>query len=209
LFGFILAICAEAAMAAPLEFNDSAKESVWIDTGGTSPATNAWFELGFPESSDGVYANGVAFEYDQYVNDLTALTVTLYGHNDNSSSAINVWFSFDDKVTKTQVASYDVPDQGCDKYFALQLDILSGKLLYALRAAGGTYAFSEVGSLLGGIDRDGFLDKDGLWVGYGCHFNHDETAVYVAANPVPIPGALILLGSGLVGIAAIRRRHKE
>ena len=42
---------------------------------------------------------------------------------------------------------------------------------------------------------------------YGGYFMVDD--IVVTGNPVPVPAAAWLLGSGLLGIAALRRRFKK
>ncbi len=54
--------------------------------------------------------------------------------------------------------------------------------------------------------------KDDIIVGFGdASGDNDKLDLVIAlrANPVPIPGALWLLGSGLLGLVGIRRRHSK
>ena len=75
--------------------------------------------------------------------------------------------------------------------------------------------FSEGGSLpitYGSytLDYSDFTGLDHFFIGYGCHFTHDWTKVEIEQqNPVPIPAAIWLLGSGLIGLFGIRRRFKK
>jgi hypothetical protein len=113
-----------------------------------------------------------------YDSDLaTKFDLTLTGHGDNSRKAIDFYVSVDDKSSWTMVGSYNAP-RGVS--FTETLDILGYKGLF-----------------------DG---HDNFDVAYGCHYWHDMTEVNIEQNPVPEPTTLILLGSGLVGLAGFGRK---
>ena len=49
-----------------------------------------------------------------------------------------------------------------------------------------------------------------LYTGVGYNFDERDWAeVTLEYNPVPIPGAILLLGSGLIGLAGIRKKFKR
>jgi len=134
-------------------------------------------------------------DYASYVE---YLTITLAGHGDNSGKAIDIYLSkdaADDHADKILIASYDVAYADT---FTLTMDILNSELLY-----NGSY----VGGLLGGISPLDFIDINSGYVGYGCHFWHDSTTIDVGVNTVPIPGAALLLGSGLLSLFGFRRKY--
>ena len=191
---FIVMYMAGTASAYPYEFSDSVVESRWISTSGAGPAWNGWFNLDFPDSPGGTYGNGV-FEYDDVISGIEQFTITLHGTNDNSSSNVDIFLDFDaDHSGYTHVAGYNVAN-GAD--FTLTLEIKNNDLLY-----NGT----DVGDLAS-VSLGSFIGADQFWVGYGCHFTHEETEVNVAATPET--ATMILLGTGLLGFVGIRRRTKK
>jgi hypothetical protein len=178
-FVFVTFVSA-AGMVHAIPFEDSAAEARWISTDGNTPASNGWFRLGLPDV------------YDPAL--VTLFDITLAGHGDNSSHPIDIFLSFDDKATYTKVASYNVQN---NTSFTLALDIFNNDLLYQ---------GNDVGNL-SNVSLASFEGLDHFWLGYGCHFWHDSSTVRIdQATPTPEPATMLLLGSGLIGVAYLRRK---
>jgi hypothetical protein len=90
-----------------------------------------------------------------------------------------------------------------DEWLQIIFDLQSGKVfedvIYALSLAG------EEGGLRVGIHVQGFeiIGKNGETLSESLINNNDEGA------PIPIPGAIWLLGSGLIGLVGFRKKLKK
>ncbi len=65
------------------------------------------------------------------------------------------------------------------------------------------------GAELGFVDPDVIVDDLGKIYEFCCGESWGDIEVTYTYAPVPIPGAVWLLGSGLIGLAAVRRRKKS
>ncbi len=181
-----------AAFVDPNPWTDSVVRSVWINNDTNYPLSNAWFQLDLPDWYSESVDAGLVSEFE----------IDLYGHGDNSNKPIDVFLAFDASHSSgVRVASYNVP---MSVAFELTVDVLNGRV---------ELDGSDVGAVMGGLTLASFKGYDSFWVGYACHFTHDESEVdigYVPTGPdvppVPEPGTMILLGSGLLGLARYGRK---
>ena len=56
-----------------------------------------------------------------------------------------------------------------------------------------------------------YLNDGNFGLGFDpdCHFYNDGVTLTLETAPVPIPGAILLFGSGLIGLAGIRKKFKK
>jgi hypothetical protein len=183
-----------SAYASPMTYQDRWDNDYWVDTSGSTPVY--WATLNFPDSAVGTYTGGT-FEYDNYyLSHLDFLKITMKGDGDNSNSNIDVFLSKNSNHTGyVQIASIDVP---YSVSFTLVFDIKNNKLFLDNVDKGP----------LTNVSTAYFSGLDLFYVGYGCHFWHRETSVDVgvASGSAPEPATMLLLGSGLIGLAGYGRK---
>ena len=180
-----------AAMALTFDYTHDASPDVRIDNDSNVPNSANWYRLLLPSWYDS--------------NQITAFSMDLYGRGDDSTSPIDIWGKLGSSSAQ-KIVGYDVRNSYRD--FVLRMDIVSGDLY-------GNYQNADL-TWTGFLDTNinlsswpALSDFDGLssfLIGYACHYYYDMTSLHIEQTPVPEPATMLLLGSGLIGLAGFGRK---
>ncbi len=99
-------------------------------------------------------------------------------------------------------------DPASDTSSSSSYTILLGTVPYTTPNASGTAQFDLLADLSTEDFNALFQGQDLLYLVADCHYVFDKACLHLDTAPVPVPPALLLLGSALLGLVGIRRSSR-
>ncbi len=162
--------------------------------------------------------------YGRHPYDDLGVWLDLNGDGDWSDSE-NIFFNRMDKTTSWGSGSSQIPDGQQDNKKYETKDFFSGDITIGTSFSGDTWLRARVScsesinGVQGSFETDGTFNgnyQNGVAVAWNVgsniqatgHLRQGETEDYkMHVAPVPVPGAIWLLGSGLLGLMGVRRKR--
>ena len=136
---------------------------------------------------------------------IAAATLSFDDVRNNDSSLNHLYVQLLDSASNGVAVGTDDPASG--NYFEKQgIQLYHGKNLSSTALdIDVIFDSDQISTLLGYLEDGNF----GLGFDPDCYFYNDEITLTLNTVNTPIPGAIFLLGSGLVGLAGLRKKLKK